>query len=415
MFDEHSRGAFNHSYALWAMWMLERWSVIQSGATPQLSVPQSAPTLDMSVRITYWTGIWSPAREAISREVEQLRSERDPRPFVVSVSSGQSTRWRVQDRVFRLSGARLGLLRGLGAVVERFGDVTHVFGASNSWHLLRAVGRRPVVMTVVLSSPDINPSHFDSIHTLVVETEALRDELVAAGVSTQRIRLIYPGVDLDRFRPAPLLAGRFRLLFASTPADPREFEARGIPLMIEAARRCPDVDFVSQWRRWGDAHATNRALALLQPPSNFRVEHRDLSNMAEAYNSSHATVCLFDRGFGKSCPNSVIEGLACGRPALVSEGCGIAGLVDRQGAGLAVGRDPAEVALAIERLRRDYDRFAVRARSLAEEHFDLRRFVLTYRELYDNVAAPATAGRSTAGRMALSRRAPTRPVGDLRQ
>ena len=90
-------------------------------------------------------------------------------------------------------------------------------------------------------------------------------------------------------------------------------------------------------------------------------------------------------------------------------------MVDRQGAGLAVGRDPAEVALAIERLRRDYEQFALRARALAEEHFDLRRFVLTYRELYDNVAAPATGGRSTASRMALSRSAQTRPVGDVRR
>ena len=29
MFDEHSQGAFDHSYTLWAMWMLERWSVSQ--------------------------------------------------------------------------------------------------------------------------------------------------------------------------------------------------------------------------------------------------------------------------------------------------------------------------------------------------------------------------------------------------
>ena len=52
--------------------------------------------------------------------------------------------------------------------------------------------------------------------------------------------------------------------------------------------------------------------------------------------------------------------------------------------------------------------------ALSEGQFDLRRFVLTYRELYDNVGAPATAGGSRANRMALSRSAPTRPVGDVR-
>jgi asparagine synthase (glutamine-hydrolysing) len=29
MFDDHRSGAFNHSYGLWALWMLERWSVLQ--------------------------------------------------------------------------------------------------------------------------------------------------------------------------------------------------------------------------------------------------------------------------------------------------------------------------------------------------------------------------------------------------
>ena len=104
-----------------------------------------------------------------------------------------------------------------------------------------------------------------------------------------------------------------------------------------------------------------------------------------------------------------------GRPALLSVECGISGVVDRQGAGLAVRRDPADIALAIERLRRDtiVSRFE-RARLQRSNSTNLRRFLLTYRELYDQVAVQAKGKRVTAsGTIALSRDAASQTVGDV--
>ncbi|MEO5588387.1 MAG: glycosyltransferase [Gemmatimonadaceae bacterium] len=274
----------------------------------------------------------------------------------------------------------------LASVLEPVGDLTHVFGSLDSWHLLRAVGRRPAVMAFVLPGVFAERSLHRSVSAWVVESEPLRDQLLAAGVPPHGIRLIYPGVDLGRFRPAAPPADSFRVVFASTPADPAEFEARGIPLLVETARRCPDVEFVLPWRQWGDADAATCALALLQPPPNFRVDPQDVVDMSEVYRSSHATICLFSPGFGKPCPNSVIEGLASGRPVVLSHACGISSLVGRHGAGLSVSSDSRAVAAAINRLRDDYDRFSERARLLAEMRFDLRLFLKTYRDLYAEVA-----------------------------
>ena len=39
MFDEHKAGARNHSYALWAIWMLERWHKLQSQPHPAAPAP----------------------------------------------------------------------------------------------------------------------------------------------------------------------------------------------------------------------------------------------------------------------------------------------------------------------------------------------------------------------------------------
>jgi glycosyltransferase involved in cell wall biosynthesis len=246
-------------------------------------------------------------------------------------------------------------------------------------------------MTVVLPGALTDPTVCESVAVLVVESETLRGQLIEAGIAPERIRLIYPGVDLRQFRSSPPPTGPFRVLFASSPADPREFEARGIPLLVETARRCPEIEFAVPWRQWGDTGATERALARLEPPPNFRVLHQDVPDMSAVYRSSHATICLFAQGFGKSCPNSVVEGLASGRPAVLSQTCGIGSFVDRAGAGLAVSRDPVEIVWSLRRLRDGYDRFARRARLLAEAHFDIQEFLAAYDNLYSEVARPHAA------------------------
>ena len=336
-------------------------------------------------RVTYWTGIWSPAREAISAEVELLRRHQRRRSIVVSISAGQRTTWWPADGVFRLAGSRQSLVRALGIALEPLGDVSHVLGSPNSWHLLRAVGRRPTILTVVLPGP-VNPADYEKVAVIAVESELLQNQLLAAGVPARKVRLIYPGVDLHHFRSGPAPDHRFTVLFASTPASPSEFDDRGISLMVETARRYPDVCFLVPWRRWGNATNTQEALSRLKPPSNFQVEHGDLADMAQAYGRVHAVICLFAPDFGKSCPNSVIEGLACGRPAILSRSCGIAGAVARHAAGIAVDRHAEAVGEGIERVRSDYERFSVNARALAEQHFDVKRFLGAYRDLYTEVS-----------------------------
>jgi glycosyltransferase involved in cell wall biosynthesis len=179
----------------------------------------------------------------------------------------------------------------------------------------------------------------------------------------------------------------FRILFASSPADPSEFEARGLPLLIELARLHRDVEVVVLWREWGAVDEARRRLEALRPPDNFKVERRGARDMADVYASVHATACLFREGFGKSCPNSIVEGLACGRPALVTDTCGIARLVDAGQAGVSVARSLEAISEGLQRLRADIDQRQVSARRLAERHFGLERFIRAYSGIYAEMAA----------------------------
>jgi glycosyltransferase involved in cell wall biosynthesis len=280
--------------------------------------------------------------------------------------------------------------RATAALLEPVGHVTHAFGAMDAWHLLRALGRRPIIFTVALAGPALEKALYDKVTVFAPESECLADDLRRAGIGAEHIRVIYPGVNLEEYRPVPRAArDRFQVLFASSPSDASEFQARGIPLLVEVARLCPEIDVTLLWRSWGDHHAARRAFANLNPPENIRIDMRRGREMASVYQDADAVACLYEPGFGKSCPNSIVEALACGVPALVSATCGIAGVVARDGAGIATTRNPADVAAAVRSLRSEHARFSTAARGLAERHFDINQFVGAYAGLYESTAAIA--------------------------
>jgi glycosyltransferase involved in cell wall biosynthesis len=330
-------------------------------------------------RVTYWTGVWDPAREALSKEVEALRAATDPTAPVVSFSPGQRSALLRSRGVVRLSSRRWVTLRALASVLERRGDVTHVFGGVDEWHLLRALGRRPVVFTVAIPGAAGSPE--------------LWHKVSEAGADPERVRVIEPGIDLDLFHPAPAPAGPFRLLFASSPRDPDELDRRGVPLLVELARLNPGIEVVLLWRNWGDVAEGHRALGRLSLPANVIVEGRAGRSMTEIYQSVHAVACCYAEGFGKSAPNSVLEGLACGRPALVTRGCGVVDSIASFEAGAVATRTAQSLADGVELLQRHYARYSARARSLAEERFGLARFRAGYQMLYTQLArGPQASG-----------------------
>jgi glycosyltransferase involved in cell wall biosynthesis len=343
---------------------------------------------DVSARVTYWTGIWDPAREAHSQLIAQLRGARIPRRRVVSFSNGQRSWWRPRDNVYRLSGRRWWTMRLLAPLVERLGDINHLFGSLESWHLLRVVGRRPTLFTVTMPGAGLDPALYRKVSFFAAETEELAARLSALAIDRQRIAVVYPGVDLRRFAPTPPPSGApFRLLFASSPAAASEFAARGIPLLVELARRVADVEVLIPWRCWDAPAEAVAALRALDPPDNFRVVRRDFADMNEVYRECHATVIAYRQGFGKSVPHSILEGLACGRPALVSDSCGIAPLIAARGAGVVVPRDIASLVAGVAVLRDTLHTCAAGAHALAQECFGLERCREQYERLYQQLAA----------------------------
>ena len=345
-----------------------------------------APSITRIPRATYWTGIWEPKREALSKEVAWLRAELSPASPVISFTP-QRSRVLPRERVLRINYHRWQWLRGSAVALERLGRLSHVFGGVDASHFLLLLGRRPILFTVAIPAEPVGRHLYDHVTRFVAESRDLAASLKSAGVRDERIDVIYPAVDLTHYSPQPLPAHvRFRILFASTPSDPADIDPRGLGLLIELARARPDIEIVALWRQWGNIAEARRDIENRMPPPNFLVEQRDAMDMATVYRDVHATVCCFAAGHGKSAPNSVIEGLAAGRPALLSDTCGIAELVQERGAGVAVPRSVEGLALGVESLRTRYKEACVQARQLALDEFDSVRCRARYAELYRIVA-----------------------------
>jgi glycosyltransferase involved in cell wall biosynthesis len=347
--------------------------------------------------VTYWTGVWDPRQEAISKEVIALRATRPTRPPVVAFAPNQRPRFSFSERVFVLPGRSWLSFRAAAALLERQGDVTHVFGGTFSWHMFKALGRRPILFTAVVA-PAGSVAHMTTQPAaVVVESEAAVQHWIDAGVPRSRVQVVRPGVDLDRFRPLGRPeSARFALLFASTPSDPAEIGPRGIPLLVDLARARPDLDVLVPWRRWGDLGRARRTIDDLNPPANFLVAHEGIADMTAWYARAHATVACFAPGVGKSVPTFLLEGLASGRPFLTT--CeGVASAARDASAGIMVEPTVASLSSAADRLRDAWAEFSVRARVAAEQYFDVTRFLRQYETLYDDVAR-ASARRSVTAR-----------------
>jgi glycosyltransferase involved in cell wall biosynthesis len=343
--------------------------------------------------VTYWTGRWEPDKEAISKEVQALRIGHRTRAPVVSIAPGQPFSVDLADRVLRLPTRLWPVLRAAALAIEPTGDVSHVFGGFSSWHMLRALNRRPMVLTAVTAAEPPKPRLPRLPDIVAVESDSLTEEWVACGMSPDRVRVIHPGVDLRTFSRLPRSSkARLQLLFASSPSTHSEFEARGVPMLVELARAQPDIDIVIPWRVWDLRTNSHDALAALRPPPNLVVHRENAADMRRYYASADAVVVLFNRAGGKACPNSVLEGLACGRPALLTEDCAVAPLLQRSGAAIVAERTLEALSLGVERLRLSLESLTSRARAVAEELFDIERFQRDYSSLYDELLdAPVRA------------------------
>jgi glycosyltransferase involved in cell wall biosynthesis len=242
------------------------------------------------------------------------------------------------------------------------------------------------VLTATTLAPNVEQRLLERVDRFVVEYPAGKTELANLGISTDRVRLVFPPVDLEKFAPAPPPDGPFTVLFASSPDEPGWLAARGVPQLLDAATLRPAMRFRFLWRPWGSSLGVVRQWVADRGLQNVEIVAGVCANMPAEYRRAHVTAAPFiDMTRSKLAPNSLVESLACGRPVLASEAVGLAEVIAEHRAGRIVKVTGAALAEQLDCLQAEWSQHAERARALAERHFGTTTFLEGYSRVYSEL------------------------------
>ena len=228
----------------------------------------------------------------------------------------------------------------------------------------------------------------------------LSDDLfdnVAAKVrpgNRSRIHVIPNFVDTDRIAPDDRsTAYRSELGFGDEPvvlyAGNIGF-SQSLGLVVEAARRCPDIGFVIN----GDGAARAELQRSAADVENLRfVGYQPVERLSEVLATGDVHVVPLRAGLGDvSVPSKTYSSLAAARPvvAAIDPGTAIPRLLDAAGAGISVpADDPAAFVAAIRSLVDDPDRarsMGAAGRRWAVAHASPRAVGVAYHQLIEGLA-----------------------------
>lgn len=204
----------------------------------------------------------------------------------------------------------------------------------------------------------------DDADGLLAVSAAMRRSMARMGMDSDKIRVHYTGVDLDRFELADRAAAKDVLGFEGPVVlcvgalIPR----KGQELLLQALPRLPGVTLLfagqGQYRRALEKQAeelgVDRRIGFLGSVPHDRLPRIYAAADVMALPSS-----------SEGLANAWVESLACGTPIVITDVGGARELVDRPEAGRIVERDPEAIAAAIgELLIHPPEREAVRDAAL---------------------------------------------------
>ena len=231
------------------------------------------------------------------------------------------------------------------------------------------------------------------VSAVALATPSAESHLARLAVGTAPRLRIPNGIDLERFRPAAPGARAAAREALGLPAGPvvlfvgRLVEKKGVPEVIELARRRPGVHFLL---------VGSGPLAGLLAGAEGNLSHLAAVPPAEMPRVYHAADALLLPSRGEGLPLSVQEAMACGLPVLVAEGDAFSAQITASGGGLAGPRHAAAIAPLLDRLL--VEPRGVAARRHAEENWSLTAMAARYAGVVTRLAEGRAVEEDPSGR-----------------
>lgn len=237
---------------------------------------------------------------------------------------------------------------------------------------------------VVTSIPFINENIENRIKKIIPKLQGIiaqskrtKNQLISMGVDPSKIALIYPLIDLSKFKyskPPPL--NDFKILFASSPNlevhGEDNFRDKGVPLLLEAFKEfIKEENAIILYIVWRGKY--NKELYQMINGLGLKDHVKVIDgvvDMPEMYAKTHVTVIPFlNLWRSPEIPLSAVESVACGRPVVTTDVGEIGELVHRYKCGCVAKHSKDDFLIALKECKRDYEICQRNCRGVAEELF----------------------------------------------
>lgn len=222
---------------------------------------------------------------------------------------------------------------------------------------------------------------------IIAQSKRIKEKLLEIGVEPEKTHLIYPWVDLNKFKPTePPPLDEFRILFASAPNAeiPGEniFEEKGIPLLLEAFKEFAKEHKARLRLLWRDYYndALRAKIGELDLGDKVAVVN-EVVDTSQFISESHIVVIPFlNTRRSPEIPLSAVESLACGRPIVATDIVEIAETIQEYSCGCVSGISKHELAASLRECSQDYHFYQRNCHRTVQEIFSadfgpLRRYL----------------------------------------
>lgn len=268
--------------------------------------------------------------------------------------------------------------------LDRQKVIHHVFSPTLAYYPVLRRLRSPIVYSVSANVGSRKHSHFKEMSKwgrIIVSNSRDFEQLQIWGLNN--VDVVVPGIDLSSFpRLMEPPTGKFTLLAASAPWEKRQFETKGINLLLQAIKVIPDIKLILLWRGLY-VKDIRQKVSDLKIGTQVEIIDRKV-NVSEIMQRVHVTVLLVkEPGIVKAYPHSLVESLASGRPVLLSNLIPMADYVLKYECGKVIDHFTVEELLGgINEIIHHYDEMANRIPGDVSDQFSTKRMMDHLSKIY---------------------------------
>lgn len=345
----------------------------------------------MPKKIIIWVQRYRPLHEAISKEIrilaEGLGKEYSMKIFDLHLDG--LFRFKFRKKMFSHHFFYYPLTFIFAKRLNRKCDLSHIYTSLCDLPYLEVLRKRPIILTAAAPCSEKRLLKkiklLKKLDKIIVEAESDKRLLQKYGIRNEKIELIYPPVEMDKFSYKKTRNKGLKILFATSPEKEKDFGIRGFYLMVEAAKSDHSIEFDMPWRY--KSYKKAREIIHKSRLKNINMECKKISNMNERFSSADCTIIPYTKKdiFLKQMPNSAIESLAAGKPVLCSSKVEIAKIIKENKCGVVFEPNKQGLSKAIKELKKNYNKYQKNCRKTAKKYFSKERFIGEYKKIYSGL------------------------------